>query len=70
MNNGWVELRYQGEVRTVASGTRLDEFLISTDQQISDRVLAALVNRRLVMLEFPLRGKAEIELVHYGSREG
>jgi uridine kinase len=70
MNNGWVELRYQGEVRTVASGTRLDEFLISADQQISDRVLAALVNRRLVMLEFPLRGKAEIELVHYGSREG
>jgi uridine kinase len=70
MNNGWVEVRYRGELRTVTSGTRLDDFLISVDHQISDRVMAALVNRRLVMLDFPLRGKAELDLVLYGSREG
>jgi uridine kinase len=44
--------------------------LLSINGEISNRVLAALVNRRLVMLDFPLRGKAELDLVRYGSREG
>ena len=34
------------------------------------RFLSALVNRRQVMLDFPIRGDAEMELVRYGDRDG
>lgn len=70
MNNGQVEIRYRGRTHLVSAGTRLDRFLTIADGSISDRVLAALVNRRQVMLDFPLRGKADVDLVHYGDREG
>lgn len=61
---------FRGECHVVEAGTRVDEFLRAVDGEIDDTVLAALVNRRQVMLDFPLRGAADLELVCYGSREG
>jgi uridine kinase len=46
------------------------EVLEIVDGEIADDILSALVNRRQVMLDFPLRGAAEMELVRYGDREG
>ncbi len=63
-----VEVRYEGTLHRVEAGTRVEEFLQGVDGEIPDTVLAALVNRRQVMLDFPLRGRAELELVRYGSR--
>jgi uridine kinase len=65
-----VNVTYGDREHLVESGTRVDEFLRRVDGEISDTVLAALVNRRQVMLDFPLRGAADLELVSYGSREG
>jgi uridine kinase len=48
----------------------VDEFLRHVDGEIADTVLSALVNRRQVMLDFPLRGEVELDLVRYGDREG
>ena len=45
-------------------------FLRAVDGDIPDTVLSALVNRRQVMLDFPLRGQVELDLVRYGDREG
>jgi len=70
MNNNKVEIRYRGEVHSVDSGVRIDEFLRSVNGTISDTVLSALVNRRQVMLDFPLRGEVDLELVRFGDREG
>lgn len=70
MKNNRVEVRYRGEVYRVNSGIRVDEFLRSTNGEIPDTVLSALVNRRQVMLDFPLRGVVDLELVRYGDREG
>ncbi len=70
MNDSTVEVLYRGAVHHVPTGTRVDEFLNEVDGEIPDTVLAALVNRRQVMLDFPLRGRVELELVRYGSREG
>jgi len=70
MNDRNVEVRYRDAVHRVATGTRVDELLRQVDGEIPDSVLAALVNRRLVMLDFPLRGRVELELVSYGTRDG
>jgi len=69
MNSNHVEVRYRDRDHRVKSGTRVDELLREVDGDIPDTVLAALVNRREVMLDFPLRGRVELELVRYGSRE-
>ncbi len=70
LSNSHVDVSYSGSVHRVPVGTRVDEFLRQVDGELPDTVLAALVNRRQVMLDFPLRGKVELELVHYGSRGG
>jgi uridine kinase len=70
MNNNKVEIRYRGAVHSVDSGVRVDDFLTGTNGEIPDTVLSALVNRRQVMLDFPLRGEVDLELVKFGDREG
>jgi uridine kinase len=70
MNNSQVEVRYRGTTHQLKSGTRVDELLRRVDGEIPDTVLSALVNRRQVMLDFPLRGRVELDLVRYGDREG
>jgi uridine kinase len=70
MKNNRVEIQYRGEVHRVESGIRIDEFLQSINGTIPDTVLSALVNRRQVMLDFPLRGQVDLELVSFGDREG
>jgi uridine kinase len=70
MNNNTVKIRYRGDVHTVDAGIRVDDFLRSINGTIPDTVLSALVNRRQVMLDFPLRGEVDLELVSFGDREG
>lgn len=68
--NNHVEVQYRGRIHRVDSGIRIAEFLNDINGRIPDTVLSALVNRRQVMLDFPLRGKVELALVSYGDREG
>ena len=70
MNDSTVKVLYKGVTHLVESGMRVDEFLRRVDGDIPSEVLSALVNRRQVMLDFPLRGVADLELVRYGDREG
>lgn len=70
MNEPVVRIRYEGQDFSVPDGTRVDEFLLEIDGKVGDTVLAAMVNRRKVMLDFPLRGRADLELVRFGDREG
>jgi len=70
MNHRTVEILYRGMPHRVESGARVDDFLLQVDGSVPDTVLAALVNRRQVMLDFPLRGRVELELVRFGHREG
>lgn len=70
MNESTVKVRYRGEDHSVPDGTRVDRFLREVDGEIGETVLAALVNRRKVMLDFPLQGRADLELVRFGDREG
>jgi len=70
MNSRVVEVRYDGEIHRVPTGTRVDEFLGQVNGGVDDTILSALVNRRQVMLDFPLRGRVDLELVRYGDREG
>jgi len=70
LSNSHVEVRYCGQLHEIPTGTRVDDFLQVVDGAIDDTVLAATVNRRAVMLDFPLRGRVDLELVHYGSRAG
>ena len=66
-----VVVSYAGERRQVPSGTRVEQFLAQVHGEVPKDVLAALVNRRLVMLDFPLRGfQAEVEAVRAASRQG
>ena len=65
-----VEVLYRGSVHTLPSGIRVEEVLRRVDGAIDDAVLAAVVNRRKVMLDFPLRGAVDLDLVRYGDREG
>jgi uridine kinase len=69
MKNHQVEVRFGGDVHKVSSGIRVDEFLRGINGEIPDSVLSALVNRRQVMLDFPLTGVVDLELVSYGDRE-
>ncbi len=70
MENNHVDVRYRGRSHRVESGIRVGEFLENINGGVPDTVLAALVNRRQVMLDFPLRGRVDLELVVYGDREG
>ncbi len=70
MENNQVEIRYRGEAHHVQSGMRVDEFLQKVNGGVPNTVLSALVNRRQVMLDFPLRGEVDLELVSFGDREG
>jgi uridine kinase len=70
MNNSHVEISYRGSTLEVPSGTTVGEIVRRADGEVPDTVLSALVNRRQVMLDFPIRGAAEITLVRYGDREG
>jgi len=70
MNNNHVEVLFRGEVHRVPSGSTVATVLLSVDGQVDDEILSALVNRRQVMLDFPIRGEAEMEVVRYGSRVG
>jgi uridine kinase len=66
-----VVVGFDGERRQVTSGTTVAEFLASAYGELPWDILAALVNRRMVMLDFPLRGlHVELEPVRIGSREG
>jgi uridine kinase len=69
--HGTVVVGFEGERRRVHSGTTVERFLISHFGQVPRDILAALVNRRLVMLDFPLRGfQVDLEIVRATSREG
>ena len=70
MNASHVEIHFDGKVYQEAAGLRVDQFLRQLLGAVPERVLAALVNRRQVMLDFPLRGRVELGLVRYGDREG
>ena len=70
MNHSHVEVLYRGSEHRVLSGSTVAEVVRSVDGEIPDTVLSALVNRRQVMLDFPIRGDAEMELVRYGDRDG
>jgi uridine kinase len=70
MNHSHVEVSYRGSERRVPSGMTVADVVREVDGDIPDTVLSALVNRRQVMLDFPIRGSAEMELVRYGDREG
>ena len=64
MNDHHVEIRYRDQVYRVPSGTRVDHFLVQVDGAIPETLMSALVNQRQVMLDFPLRGEVDLELVH------
>ena len=70
MNDSRVQVRYRGVEHVVEDETRVDEFLTRVEGGIPDGVLAAMVNRRQVMLDFPLRGVVDLELIRFGDREG
>jgi uridine kinase len=66
-----VVVSFEGERTRIPSGTTVAQFLAQRRPGGAADVLAALVNRRLVMLDFPLRGLAvELESVRVSSREG
>jgi len=69
MNSSHVEVSYRGVVHRRPAGTRVADLVTELDGELPDTVLSALVNRRQVMLDFPLRGKVELDLVRYGDRE-
>jgi len=62
---------FAGERRQVLAGTTVWDFFQEVWGEVPRDVLAALVNRRMVMLDFPLRGlQVELEAVRIGSRLG
>jgi len=66
-----VVVSFAGERRQVASGTTVERFLEQFSGGVPRDVLAALVNRRMVMLDFPLLGfQVDLEVVRASSREG
>ena len=71
MSHEPVVVSFAGERRRVPSGTTVEQFLTQVHGAVPDDVLAALVNRRLVALDFPLRGfQVDLEPVHASSRHG
>jgi len=68
---GSVVVSYGGERRQVPSGTTVEQFLVQLHGEVPQEIVAALVNRRLVMLDFPLRGfQVDLEAVRAASRQG
>jgi uridine kinase len=66
-----VTVNFEGERRQVPSGTTVAQFLASCLGKVPPEILAALVNRRIVMLDFPVRGiQVELAAVKVSSREG
>jgi uridine kinase len=66
-----VVVSFAGERRQVRTGITVGEFLAEWYGEAPADVLAMLVNRRLVMLDFPLRGlHVELEAVRSSSRVG
>lgn len=66
-----VVVSFAGERLPVLAGTPVGEFLRNFWGELPLDVLAALVNRRMVMLDFPLRGlQVEVEVVRLGSHLG
>ncbi|MGD8439273.1 MAG: nucleoside kinase [Holophagae bacterium] len=70
MNNSHVDVTYRGSIHRFPSGTTVGQIMREVDGEVPDTVLSALVNRRQVMLDFPVRGAAELTPVRYGDREG
>ena len=66
-----VVVSFAGERRQVASGTTVEQFLEQILGTVPQDILAALVNRRMVMLDYPLLGfQVDLEAVRASSREG
>lgn len=66
-----VVVSFAGQRRQVLAGTTVWAFFQDFWGEVPLDVLAALVNRRMVMLDFPLRGlQVELEAVRAGSRLG
>ena len=71
MSHEPVVVSFAGERRQVVSGTTVEEFLAQFYGSVPDDILASLVNRRLVALDFPLRGfQVALEAVRLSSRQG
>lgn len=70
MNKSHVDVTYSGQIHRIPSGTTVAEVLQLVDGEIEDDILSALVNRRQVMLDFPILGNAEMDVVRYGDRVG
>jgi uridine kinase len=71
LNQPNVVINYAGKKTEIPSGTTVGQFLVGRHGSLPKGVLAALVNRRLVMLDFPLRGlQVELESVRTDTREG
>jgi uridine kinase len=66
-----VVVSFAGERRQVVSGTTVEHFLAQFYGSVPEDILACLVNRRLVALDFPLRGfQVALEAVRRSSRQG
>ncbi|OYW03965.1 MAG: hypothetical protein B7Z61_10385, partial [Acidobacteria bacterium 37-71-11] len=62
---------FAGERRQVVSGTTVEQFLAQFYGDVPEDILACLVNRRQVALDFPLRGfQVALEAVRLASRQG
>lgn len=71
MSHETVVVSFAGERRQVVSGTIVENFLAQFYGSVPDDILACLVNRRLVALDFPLRGfQVALEAVRRSSRQG
>jgi len=69
--NRTVVVGFNGSAGRFDSGTTVTQFLHSYFGELPRDILAALVNRRMVMLDFPLRGlHVELEAVRTSTREG
>ncbi len=71
MAHGTVVVSFAGERRQVATGITVEQFLAQFYGEVPPDILACLVNRRLVALDFPLVGlQVDLEAVRASSREG
>ena len=71
MGQQTVVVSFEGERRQVPYGITAEEFLRQWHGGLSRDILAVLVNRRLVTLDFPLRGvHVDLEAVRVDSRHG
>jgi uridine kinase len=68
MHDSHVDVTYRDRTHRVPAGTTVAQVLLAAEGAIPDDVLSALVNRRQVMLDFPIHGAAELDVVRYGDR--